>query len=115
MCDGPHTRSDFFADSMAGILHLLADATPRYSPLTAANNPLRTQGEETMSRPRAAGDFVAIRARLEELRFERERARQQPWLEQTGLSHRLLPPISRVPIRTGPPSGPGPLRGGRGG
>ena len=66
-----------------------------------------------MSRPRAADDFVAIRARLEELRRERERLRQEPERESADASRRLLPPISRVLIQSGEPRGLGPSRGGR--
>ena len=39
-----------------------------------------------MSRPRATDDFVAIRARLEELRRERERLRQEPEREPVDVS-----------------------------
>ena len=60
-----------------------------------------------MSRPRAADDFVAIRGRLEELRRERERVLQEPEQDPGGLSRRLSPPIGRVPIQNGPPTGPG--------
>ena len=68
-----------------------------------------------MSRPRAADDFAAIQARLEELRRERERVRQEPEREVADTSRPLSPPISRVPIQSGEPRGLGPFRGGRGG
>ena len=67
-----------------------------------------------MSRTRAADDFVAIRGRMQELRRERERIWQEPERDPGGVSRRLLPPISRVPIQSGEPSGIGPFRGGRG-
>jgi hypothetical protein len=38
-------------------------------------------GEETMTRPLAADDFAAIRARMEELRRERERVDRAKWPE----------------------------------
>ncbi len=68
-----------------------------------------------MSRPRAADDFTAIRARMDELRSERERVRQEPERESADSSRRLLPPISRVPIQIGDPRGVGPSRGPRSG
>ena len=67
-----------------------------------------------MSRPRAADDFAAIRTRLDELRRERDRVRQEPEREVADTSRRLLPPISRVSIQSGEPRGLGPFRGGRG-
>jgi hypothetical protein len=49
-----------------------------------------------MSRPRAADDFPVIRARLVELRCERERAWQRPDAPVTDASRRRQIPISRV-------------------
>src|SRR5947209_11647016 len=54
-----------------------------------------------MSRPLAADDFAAIRARLEELRRERERSPQQPDLKGADISQRLLPLSDGCPSRTG--------------
>jgi hypothetical protein len=68
-----------------------------------------------MSRPRAADDFAAIRARMDELRRERERVYQDAERDGADLSRRLLPPISRVPIQIEAPRGPVPSRGGRSG
>jgi hypothetical protein len=52
----------------------------------------RDEGMENMLRPRAADDFAAIRARMEELRREREPNHDVRALERLRLlpTHRLL-------------------------
>jgi hypothetical protein len=62
-----------------------------------------------MSRPRAADILAAIRARMDELRRERERVRQDAERDGADLSRLLLPP-SRGFVQIGEPRGLGPSR-----
>ena len=47
-------------------------------------------GEEYMARPRAADDFAAIRARMEELRRERMEAERKAAAEPADQGYRFL-------------------------
>ena len=47
-----------------------------------------------MTRPRAADDFAAIRARMEELQHERAQAARGPAAEQTDIAYRR--PLSGI-------------------
>jgi hypothetical protein len=58
---------------MHDIAQLLSDHRRRYSRQSPANDRHKASGG-SMPRSRAAGDFAAIRARLEELRCERAQA-----------------------------------------
>ena|ERR1700693_206590 len=64
----------------------LSDQHCRYSPPTPAMDRHEIRGGN-MARPRAADDFVAIRARLEELRRERSPAAREDPVEPSDKTY----------------------------